>query len=243
MMRVFQRFFFLALLGAAQSSFAADDSDLATREKIAARLPGVSAENVGRSPVPGLYEVMVGPIVVYVSADGRFLVRGEIHDLQSDKNLTQERVAAARVRTLADLDDDELIVFGEPGLEHSVTVFTDVSCGYCRELHSKIEEYNKRGIRIRYAAFPRNGLASNTWQKMEEVWCAKDRNKALTMAKLDREFTSSHCGGEHVTEQWQLGRMLGVRGTPAIFTESGQLLPGYLPPNELLKRLQSEPQK
>lgn len=222
------------------ASFAtAAESDLTVRKRIADRFPGVSVENVVPSPVAGLYEVTVGPMVVYTSADGRYLVRGEIHDLQTDRNLTEARVQQARANTLAELKDDEVIVFGKPSAKHVVTVFTDISCGYCRVMHSQVDEYNKHGITIRYAAFPRNGMASDVWQKMESVWCAPERRKALTMAKLDREFESRKCDSEQVTEQWQLGRMLGVRGTPAIFSANGQMIPGYLPPEELVKRLQA----
>lgn len=222
----------------AQHAFAAE-SDSAVRERIASRFPGVAAENVSASPVPGLYEVVVGPIVVYASADGRYMLQGEIHDLETDSNLTEVRVQQARAETLAQLGNDELIVFGKPDARYTLTVFTDISCGYCRLLHSQIEEYNKRGITVRYAAYPRNGLASDVWQKMEKVWCADDRKKALTMAKLDRDFEARKCEGDQVTEQWQLGRMLGVRGTPAMFTSSGHMFPGYLPPDELLKRLKA----
>lgn len=233
------RAFLLATISSlllAHNAFAAE-SDSAVRERIASRFPGVTAENVSPSPVAGLYEVVVGPIVVYVSADGRYMLRGEIHDMKTDSNLTEARVQQARAETLAELGDDELIVFGKPGARHTVTVFTDISCGYCRVLHSQIEEYNKRGITVRYAAYPRNGLASDVWQQMEKVWCADDRKKALTMAKLDRDFETKACSTDQVTEQWQLGRMLGVRGTPAMFTTGGHMFPGYLPPDELAKRL------
>lgn len=210
------------------------------REQIASRFPGVTPQDVTPSPISGLYEVMAGPIVIYTSADGRYMVRGDIYDLEAEVNLTESRVEEARVRALDALTDDEIIAFGKAGAPYTVTVFTDVDCGYCRVFHSKIDEYNSRGIRVRYAAFPRNGLASNTWQTMEQAWCAKDRHRALTLAKLDREFEHAHCeAGEKVMEQWQLGRMLGVRGTPAIFTSDGKMIPGYLPPDDLLKRLQA----
>lgn len=214
--------------------------DADAKARIAAAFPGVAAKDVRPSPIAGLYEVTAGPVVVYASADGRYLFRGEIHDMKTDRNLTEARVQEARAHTLESLDQNELIVFGKPNSKYSVTVFTDVDCAYCRVLHSKIDEYLARGIRVRYAAFPRNGAASKTWQTMEKVWCAADPKKALTLAKLDREFESSgNCDAkEAVASQWQLGRMLGVRGTPAIFTRDGKMIPGYLPPEELLKRLQ-----
>lgn len=233
----------LLAVAATTHSAASSGTDKAARTAIAKRFPGVTAENVSPTPVNGLYEVMVGPVVVYTSADGRYLVKGEIIDLESDTNLTEARVAEARQRTLAELPDDELIVFGPPDSEHVVTVFTDVSCSYCRALHNRVEEYNRKGIQVRYAAYPRNGLASDSWQTMERVWCAEDRQLALTRAKRDEQFTSRQCDSETVMEQWQLGRMLGVRGTPAIFTESGKMIPGYLPPDTLLQRLESEADK
>lgn len=230
---------FSALVSSAATGSGKADAD--AKARIAASFPGVSAEDVRPSPIPGLYEVTAGPIVVYASADGRYLFRGEIHDMKTDRNLTEERTRQARASTLEKLDEDELIIFGKADAKHSVTVFTDVDCTYCRVLHSKIDEYLSRGIRVRYAAFPRNGMASETWQTMEQVWCAADPKKALTLAKLDREFEPGSCGSEEVvSDQWQLGRMLGVRGTPAIFTRDGQMIPGYLPPDELLKRLQAK---
>lgn len=213
------------------------ESDQATRARIADGFPGVSAEDVTPSPIPGLYEVNKGPIVLYVSADGRYLVKGDIYDLQTDRNLTESRVNAARARSLEELPDEELVVFGNPDAEHTVTIFTDVSCGYCRLFHSKIDEYLARGIRVRYAAYPRNGLASDAWRTMERVWCAADKRAALTAAKLDQEFETRPCETDQVMQQWQLGRMLGVRGTPAIFTESGEMIPGYVPPEQLSRIL------
>lgn len=229
----------ICLLVFASAPLTAGDAanDQATRTRIAERFPGVSPEDVNPSPVPGLYEVVMGPMVLYASADGRYLVKGEILDLETDRNLTELRVKAARARSLDQLSDDDLIVFGDEDAKYTITVFTDVTCTYCRLFHSKIDEYTDRGIRVRYAAYPRNGLASDAWQTMEQVWCAPDRRAALTAAKLDQEFETQACNTDSVMQEWQLGRMLGVRGTPAIFTESGEMIPGYVPPDQLLKHL------
>lgn len=227
----------LLLAVLAPSAFGASDADI--RAHIAKRFPGVTADDVRPSPIEGLYEVMVGPLVIYSSADGRYVIKGDIYDIEEDRNVTEERLAIARSAVLAELSDEELIVFGNADSRYRVTVFTDVTCTYCRRMHSQIDDYVRRGIQIRYAAYPRNGLTSDSWRTMEDVWCAPDRQQALTLAKLDREFKTQACDGDYVTEQWQLGRMLGVGGTPAIFTESGQMIPGYLPPDQLLKKLQS----
>lgn len=219
----------------------ADDTGAdAARTRIAERFPGVDIDDIRPSPIPGLYEVMVGPLVIYASKDGRYLIKGDIYDLETDSNLTAARIDDARSQALYRLSDNDLIVFGESDAPYTVTVFTDVDCTYCRTLHSQIGEYEKRGIRVRYAAYPRNGLTSKSWQAMEDVWCAADRRRALTLAKQDREFETRDCDTDQVANQWQLGRLLGVRGTPAIFTESGRMIPGYLPPDQLLNQLKAE---
>lgn len=237
----------LVLILAMQPAFATASSakdDAAVRARIAERFPGVTAADVKPAPIAGLYEVMIGPIVIYASADGRYLIKGDIYDLETDRNLTELRVNAARAKAIDELSEDDLIIFGDANARYTITVFTDVTCTYCRKLHSEIDEYNRRGIRVRYAAYPRNGLASKGWKQMEDVWCAPDRRRALTLAKLDREFETRRCDAETVTRQWQLGRLLGVSGTPAIFLPSGEMVPGYLPPEVLLKRLEaSESQK
>lgn len=216
---------------------AADDAK--TRAEIAARFPGTEAGDVRPSPVDGLYEVMVGPVVIYVSSDGRYMFRGKLLDMKTDTNLTERRESEARSRVLGEIPDSELITYSTKGKpRHTITVFTDTSCTYCREFHQQIDQYNALGIKVRYAFFPRNGLASGNWKEMERVACAADRKQALTAAKQDQPFESRSCQDNPVMDHWQLGRMLGVRGTPAMFTESGRMIPGYLPPEQLLKALE-----
>lgn len=236
----------LVLMLAAQcvsSAGAVVNDEAAVRAIIAQRFPGLTSDDVHPAPVPGLYEVMVGPVVIYASADGRYVIKGDIYDLETERNLTEARVNTARAHALEKLSEEDLIVFGDPDAEYSITVFTDVTCTYCRKLHSEIDEYIRRGIRVRYAAYPRNGMASKGWQQMEDVWCATDRRRALTLAKLDRKFETQRCDSDAVTQQWQLGRLLGVGGTPAIFLPDGKMVPGYLPPDVLVKRLEASPHR
>lgn len=214
---------------------AADDE---ARARIAERFPGTDPADVIPSPVEGLYEVTVGPVVLYVSEDARYMFRGNLFDMKTDRNLTEARESRARQHVLAELDDDELITYSPKDPRHTVTVFTDTSCGYCREFHRQIEDYNDLGIKVRYAFYPRNGMGAASWRVMQKVACADDRKAALTAAKEGKPVSAQACKDNPVMEHWQLGRMLGVRGTPAIMTESGQMIPGYLPPQRLLEALE-----
>ncbi len=145
---------------------------------------------------------------------------------------------SARRDLVAGLATDKTIHFSPVDPKYSVTVFTDIDCTYCRKLHSQIEDYMAAGIEVRYLLYPRNGPASKSWSTSENVWCAKDRNLALTAAKLDREFETSQCTSSAVTDHYALGRDIGLSGTPAIVLEDGTLIGGYLPPDQLAARLQ-----
>lgn len=226
----------LATLATATPAVAADPPPaLSPQAAIAARIPGVSPEQVSPAPIAGLYEVRLGPNIAYVTADGRFLVQGEIIDLSTDENLTEARRGSLRRAVLATVDEGSMIVFAPARYTDTITVFTDVDCGYCRKLHRQISEYNARGIRVRYMAFPRSGPGTASWKEAEKVWCSADRRTALTKAKLGEKLTAPDCKPPMIAQHFNIGRDFGLQGTPAIVLDSGELIGGYLEPAELAK--------
>lgn len=206
------------------------------RVDIAKKFPGMKAEDIKPSPIKGLFEVSLGADTGYVSADGRFLISGDMFDIDSRTNLTEAGRNDTRKKLLAKLDEKDMIVFTPDAPKHTITVFTDVECGYCRKLHSEIEQINKLGVRVRYMAYPRAGPGSADWAKMESVWCSTDRKTAITQAKQDKDVKAATCATP-VAKQYALGEQFGVRGTPAIFTNGGDYIGGYLPPQQLLDQL------
>jgi thiol:disulfide interchange protein DsbC len=217
---------------------AAAPADASVEEALAAKVPGVEAENIRATPVPGLWEVAVGAQVVYLSEDGRYMVRGELIDLMTGQNMTGERQnelqTALANRLSKEFDEARMVVFSPENPRHTITVFTDIDCGYCRKLHREIEDYNKRGIKVRYMFYPLAGPGSDSWAKADAVWCSPDRNKAMTRAKLGEAVTATQpCQDTPAAKHFELGSQLGVRGTPTIVTEDGQILGGYLPADQL----------
>ena len=208
------------------------------RARIVAKLPGVQASDVAVSPVPGLYEVTMGGLIAYVSADGKYLLSGNVYDLDTQVNLTASRQNSARAKALAAASESNMIVFGPANAKMTVTVFTDVDCGFCRKFHSQIADVNKAGVRVRYMFFPRTGPGTESWTKAEQVWCAADRREALTRAKKGETVKGKTCGDAAVKSQYELGSDLGVEGTPAIFTQNGDYIGGYLTPAELVQAIQ-----
>ncbi|NIR31192.1 MAG: DsbC family protein [Gammaproteobacteria bacterium] len=233
-------FALLSLLTLAAGPAAAEQTPAALEEAVAKLIPGIEPDRISASPLPGLYEVFYGPTVIYVSADGRYVVRGDLLDVKEGVNLTEERRKQARLHAIETLGEDSLIVFSpEDGkVEHRVTVFTDVECPYCQRMHRQIQDYLDRGIEIRYAAFPRAGVPSRAYTTMVSVWCADDPQQAMTDAKAGRRVPPKRCENP-VEAQFELGRRLNIRGTPTLVTEDGTMIPGYLPARELARRMDS----
>jgi thiol:disulfide interchange protein DsbC len=207
---------------AAPQAAKADD----IRARIAKRLE-IKVEDVRPAPVEGLYEVRSGTEVGYVSTDGRFYIDGDVFDMGSKHNLTEEVRKKGRLALMARIQDADAIVFAPKGkAQHTVTVFTDVDCVHCRRMHSEIAELNRLGIRVRYLMFPRGGPGSESWDEAQSVWCAADRKDALTRAKRGEKLPAGKCETP-IAAQYQLGRELGISGTPGIVTDTGDLLAGY----------------
>jgi thiol:disulfide interchange protein DsbC len=192
--------------------------------------------SVTASPVQGLYQVMTKRGLLYVTADARFMIQGTIYDLDNKlKNITEQTVAKVRIGQLQQYANS-MIVFPANYEKHQITVFTDVDCGYCRRLHSQVEQYNGLGITIRYLAFPRGGEDSASWQKMQSIWCSKDQQQAMSDAKAGLEIAAASCDNL-VPEHYQLGIEFGVNGTPSIILDDGTMIPGYQSPEQLSKIL------
>ena len=192
----------------------------------------VRIDRVGAAPMPGYREVIVGGQTLYISDDGRYLLQGTLFDTASNKDLSQASLGTLRRELLKTVPAGDRIIFAPPNPKYTLSVFTDIECGYCQKLHSQIAEYNRQGIAIEYLAFPRMGLASLDHKKMIAVWCATDRKKALTDAKAGRKIPMKDCKNP-VTMQYDLGQRMGLTGTPMLITSDGAQLPGYMPPAEM----------
>lgn len=229
----------LVVFFSAASALAEDAALEEVRAKMTALFESIEPGNINSSPIDGWYTIQQGSIVAYVSANGRYLLQGDLIDLDSQVNLTEQSRNGARRDLIGALADDDTIVFSPAEVKYKVTVFTDVDCTYCRKLHGQIDEYLDQGIQVRYMLYPRNGPASRSWSKSEEVWCAKDRNQALTAAKQDRGFETSQCDDvAAISNHYRIGQEIGLSGTPAIVLEDGTLIGGYVPPAQLGARLQ-----
>ena len=199
-------------------------------------LPGQSPTGIAESAIPGVYEVVVGARLFYLTADGQHQIVGQIINIPSGQDIAVARRAEVRVKALNALAENGMVIFEPEQVKHTVTVFTDIDCGYCRKLHREMDQYLDRGIRIRYLSYPRTGINSAAYDKAVSVWCADDRHDAMTRAKAGEPIESQRC--EHpILEHIALGRAFNLRGTPTLVTDSGDVFPGYVPAAALADQL------
>jgi thiol:disulfide interchange protein DsbC len=218
----------------------ADETEIVT--KINQVLPaGMSVKGIKQSQVDSLFVVDIGDLQpIYASKDGNFFLYGEMYAIKNGEllNTTKQEISLNRRAILdSELSKKDFITFAATDEKHVITVFTDVDCGYCRKFHGEIEDYNAQGITVNYVAFPRSGLESESYNKIVSAWCSSDPKGTLTALKEGRDPALKLCQDHPVEDHYLLGQRIGITGTPAIISSSGDLLPGYLPPMELLKKL------
>lgn len=236
-------FLFAAAIFAVAPVTQADDADLElVRQKVGEMFEMIDPEDVGPSPIDGWYMIHKGSIVVYVSADGRYMFQGDLIDLDLRENLSEAVRNDTRREMISTVSNDQAIVFSPEEVKFSVSIFTDIDCVYCRRLHAQIDQYLAHGIEVRYLMYPRGGPASPAWTAAEQVWCASDQQNALTMAKLDQEFATNECDATMIQNHYVMGRDVGLSGTPAIVFDDGTLVAGYMAPDQLLAMLQKKSQ-
>lgn len=225
---------FASVLTLSGVSAAAPLTEKELADRIGKVLPGIEVGAVTRSPVDGLFEVALEGDVVYISADGRYVLKGDLLELDSRRNLSAEHRGQVRLKALKALPPETMIEFAPEDTRHVLYVYTDIDCGYCRKFHQQVMELNRAGIAVRYLAFPRAGVGSESFAKSISVWCAKDRQKALTDAKSGKPVSPAICDNA-VERHYDLGQRMGVQGTPTLITDTGEELGGYVPAKQLVQ--------
>jgi thiol:disulfide interchange protein DsbC len=207
------------------------------KKQVHAAFPELVVETITQSPVSGLYQLTSGPVVLYSSNDGRYLLAGDVLDLTSaddDRNITEPARRDARISVLKRLDRKDMVIYRPKVVKAVVTVFTDTDCGYCRKLHQEIPQLMDLGIELRYLAYPRQGHGSATYTKMESIWCAENPQSMMTKVMKGEPVQSITCRSA-IPAQRILGEKLGISGTPTLVFADGSLWAGYLTAEKLAK--------
>jgi len=229
-----------ALLSSMTSSFATENGNITKLLKSRVGFNTVVTDAV-ETPANGIYQTSFGSKIAYLSDDGRYVFIGDMIDLQTQTNLTEitrQTVSKAAISTIA---TNDLAVYPAVKDTKSVlNVFTDTSCPYCKKLHEEVPELQKAGIEVRYFPFPRGGARGPGYQTLKQVWCGKDKANTMNIAKdvTTGELPSADCeNASFVDEAYALGNQLGVSGTPALFTQNGKKIEGYVPHKDLIPML------
>jgi thiol:disulfide interchange protein DsbC len=233
-------------LGISSSVLADEQQDIKKITSVLSKLmPKAKPDSIKPAVIPGMYEAVFGPQVVYVSKDGRYVLEGDLYDLTTRTNLTDIQRRSGREKVISSIDPSTMIDFAPKKVKYTITAFTDIDCAYCRKLHKHMADYNKLGIEFRYMSFPRSGVNTPSFYKAVSVWCAKDRKKAITDAKNGESLKQiqqiAQVKGKDcrsiILNHMQAAKEVGVNGTPTLVLSNGQVIPGYVEPQRLIKIL------
>jgi len=219
----------------AENKAANNDIETLT-QSLSSIMPGLVPSSVEATPIPGLFEVSFGPRIFYFNKDASLMLKGDLVELKTKINLTENKRSSSRAKLIEAMGENNMIVFKAPQEKYKITIFTDIDCPYCAKLHNEMAAYNAAGITVRYMAYPRAGVGSGSYLKAVSVWCSANRNQAMTDAKNGKTVNSPKCENP-VERQFELGQVVGVTGTPAIFLADGKLIPGYVPAPRLKQML------
>jgi len=207
------------------------------RDALSSYLPAAAHASIKTTPLNGIYEVAVGGNILYMSEDGRYMINGNLFDLSNHRDLTEETMSGVRKNLVSELGEKNMLVYMPDGdVKHTITVFTDIYCPYCRRLHSEMDEYKKAGVKVRYVFLPFKGKRS--YDASVSVWCSDNPQQSLDKANAGEDIPPKTCDNP-VSKQKTLGNSLSIRGTPAIMYENGQMNPGYLPAQQVIKKMLS----
>ena len=214
-----------------------EQDDIArVRAELVKMIPMAADSEIVASDAEGIYQIEIQGNYAYAHVSGDHVLIGDLLNTKDKINVGETAQSARMSSLIADVPVDQMIVFGPEKPKRYVTVFTDIDCGYCRKLHNEVPELTKAGIQVRYLAFPRAGIGSDSHKKYVSVWCNSDQQSALTTAKSGGSVPTATCDNP-VSDTYQLGQKVGVRGTPTIIFDDGTIAPGYLPSDTLIERL------
>jgi thiol:disulfide interchange protein DsbC len=234
MNRFLRIFTFVFTIGAFSQASAGDAEIAELKQALSKRLPQFEVTYIDTTPIDGVYQVIIGGQVIYMTGDARYMIDGNLVDLATKKNYSEDAMSVIRLSEIEKLGEKEMVVYTPETIRHTITVVTDIDCPYCRRLHSEMDQYMAGGVKVRYIFMPLKG--EGDYRTTVSVWCAKDQNEALDMAKAGAELEAKDCDNP-IDEHLKVARNLGVRGTPAIILQNGSMLPGYVPASKLVTEL------
>ncbi len=206
-------------------------------------MPGLNIDSIKETPMKGIFEIVSGGDVAYVTGDGQYMIQGTLFNVPNRKNLSDATLQGVRLKAVQDIDPSALIVYPAKGKSlHTITVFTDPSCPYCHKLHEEVAQLNDLGITVRYALYARSGTGTLTSRQIQETLCSSDPKQTIDVffKSSQRQAKGAECSKVAAIDKIaKTARLVGLQGTPHIVTDSGLSFSGYRPPQEMLKVLEN----
>ncbi len=216
----------------------AQANEAVIRKSLTERLAGLpKVEEVKQSPMPGLWEIRIGNEIRYTDATGSYLIEGELIDLRTRKNLTEERVTKLQMIDFANLPLKDAVVWKTGDGKRRIAIFSDPNCGYCKRFERSLQDVKNLTV----YTFMIPILGGDSPEKTRSIWCSKDTTATWRAWMLEGKAPAKPtgaCDDGAIERNLALSKRSHVSGTPAIIFEDGSRAPGALSAEQLEKRLQ-----
>ena len=227
---------FAALALAACLLPAAFADDAAIRKNIAERLPNFpKIDEITKTAIPGLYEIRLGTDIRYTDEQGTYLIEGDLVDLRTRTNLTEERVAKLTAIDFKSLPLKDALVWKQGTGERKLVVFADPNCGYCKKFERDLQAV--KNVTVYTFLYPI--LGGDSPEKSKAIWCAKDNTKAWRdwMLKGTPVNDSADCDASALQRNFAYGKKHRINGTPGLVFEDGSHRAGAMDTDAIEKLL------
>jgi thiol:disulfide interchange protein DsbC len=199
---------------------------------------GVNAKvrSVSPAPVTGLYEILVGNEIFYTDSTGKYLIQGEIIELSTGKNITEQRQSDLNRIKWSDLNQANAIKNVRGNGSRQLAIFSDPNCGYCKRLEKSLQQLDN--VTIYTYLIPI--LSPDSAQKAKQIWCSSDPYKAYIDWMVNGVSPSgkTDCSNP-LDKNLTTAKNYGITGTPTIFFTDGSRFPGAVQITDIEKKLNS----
>lgn len=226
----------MALALGMMAATGAQASEAVVRKALTERFPGANITSIKKTPYSGLFEVYLDGQLVYMDAKGQYVFAGDVVELKTRRNLTQERLAKLQAVDWKVFPLNNALKTVKGKGERKLVLFSDVDCPFCRKLEAELAKVDN--ITVYTFLYPIEGLHPKAVQTSKQIWCAPDRNKAWDdyISKGTIPGNDGKCANP-VDATVALGNKLGVSGTPTLFFANGVRVPGMVPAAQLERLL------
>jgi thiol:disulfide interchange protein DsbC len=227
------------LAAAASLPVFSQDAD-AVKAALRKKFPDAPIDAVRKIPYGNLYEVVGNGEIFYTDDKTTYLLVGTLVDVKTKENVTEVRQRTLNAVKFDTLPFDQAIKIVRGNGARKVAILEDPNCGYCKRFERDLQGISD--ITVYVFLYPI--LSPDSIEKSKAIWCSADPGKVWLdhMTKNASIAGEGKCNTAAIDKSLAFGKEKRVSGTPTIFFEDGERVPGAMPIAQFEKKIGGQKQ-